>query len=111
MSQRRNRAAVFAALGDDTRLALVGRLSQGEPCSIAALTVGTTLTRQGVTKHLRVLQAAGLLSCSRQGRETVFRLEPEPLAAAREYLDQVSRQWDVVLARLKAHVEATASSL
>lgn len=104
MSQRRNRAEVFAALGDETRLALVGKLSQGEPCSIAALTAGLALTRQGVTKHLRVLHAAGLLSRRRDGRETLFQLTPEPLEAARDYLTEVSQQWDTVLARLKAHV-------
>ena len=58
-----------------------------------------------MTKHLRVLEAAGVVRSVRVGRESLFELEPQPLEEARTYLDQVSRQWDDALARLKAHVE------
>jgi DNA-binding transcriptional ArsR family regulator len=102
---RRARAPVFAALGDETRLALVARLGRGEPLSIAALTDGTTITRQAVTKHLRVLADAGLVHDARQGRERLWALAPEPIEAARAYLDHVARGWDEALARLKKHVE------
>lgn len=102
---RRSHAPVFAALGDPTRLALVTKLSRGEACSIAQLTTGTRLTRQAVTKHLRVLQGAGMVRCTRQGRESLFALDTEPLQAARTYLDSVSEQWDRALTRLKAFVE------
>jgi DNA-binding transcriptional ArsR family regulator len=98
-------AAVFAALGDETRLFLIARLSDGRPCSIAQLTVGSELTRQAVTKHLRVLETARLVRSVREGRESRFELDPEPIASAREYLDGVSEQWDQALARLKAFVE------
>jgi DNA-binding transcriptional ArsR family regulator len=96
---------VFAALGDETRLSVLAKLSGGEPQSIARLTAGTRLTRQAVTKHLRVLEGAGVVRSVRQGRESLFELEPRPLDDARAYLDEVSRQWDDALARLKEHVE------
>jgi DNA-binding transcriptional ArsR family regulator len=98
-------AAVFAALGDETRLSVLARLSEGEPQSIARLTRGTTLTRQAVTKHLRVLEGAGVVRSTRSGRESRFALDPTPLADARQYLDRVSQQWGDALARLKSFVE------
>jgi DNA-binding transcriptional ArsR family regulator len=99
------RASVFAALGDETRLALIGKLSNGPPQSISRLAEGATLTRQAVTKHLRVLEDAGVVRGARIGRENVFELTPEPLKELRSYLDQVSEQWDHALARLKSLVE------
>ena len=99
------RAAVFAALGDATRLSVVARLSAGEPQSISRLTDGTRLSRQAVTKHLRVLADAGVVRSIRVGRESLFELEPQALADLRDYLDRVSRHWDDALARLKSHVE------
>jgi DNA-binding transcriptional ArsR family regulator len=98
-------AAVFAALGDETRLTVLARLSHGEPQSIARLTRGTTLSRQAVTKHLRVLEGAGVVRSTRLGRESRFALEPQPLTDARDYLDRVSQQWDDALARLKSFIE------
>jgi len=99
------RAAVFAALGDETRLSVLARLARGEPQSISRLTAGTRLTRQAVTKHLRVLEGAGVVRSVKVGRESRFALEPKPLDELRDYLDLVSRQWDAALARLKALVE------
>ena len=101
---RRN-APIFAALGDETRLRLVTKLSGGRRVSIARLTAGSTVTRQAITKHLRVLQEAGLVRGVRRGRENLFELEPEPLDEARRALDGISRQWDAALARLKSFVE------
>jgi len=101
---RRN-APIFAALGDATRLTLVTKLSGGSRFSIARLRKGSTLTRQAITKHLKVLQDAGLVRGVRRGRENLFELEPEPLDEARRALDGISRQWDEALARLKSFVE------
>lgn len=101
-------AVVFAALGDQTRLDLLIRLSDGEPRSIIALAADTDITRQAVTKHLKVLADAGLIVGSRTGRESRFRYRPEPVKAARDYLDRVAAQWDDVLGRIKALVEAPA---
>jgi DNA-binding transcriptional ArsR family regulator len=98
-------AAVFAALGDETRLSLLAKLVQGEPHSISRLTAGTRLTRQAVTKHLRVLEGAGVVRCVRVGRESRFELEPKPIEDVRKYLQRVSEQWDNALARLKSFVE------
>jgi DNA-binding transcriptional ArsR family regulator len=101
----KSRASVFAALGDETRLSVLARLCDGRRESISRLTAGTRLSRQAVTKHLRVLARAGVVRSIRVGRESLFEIEPRPIAEARDYLDQVSRQWDDALARIKAHVE------
>ena len=98
-------APVFAALGDETRLRLVTRLSAGGPASIARLTAGSVVTRQAITKHLAVLAGAGLARSRRRGRERLWELRPERLAHARESLDAISRQWDEALGRLKSFVE------
>ena len=96
---------MFAALGDQTRLSLVARLSAGYPCSISELTSGSRLTRQAITKHLRVLEDAGLVRHVRAGRERRFELDPRPIHDLRRYLDDVSAQWDQALSRLKSFVE------
>jgi DNA-binding transcriptional ArsR family regulator len=98
-------APIFAALGDETRLTIVARLSSGAPQSIAALTDGAGVTRQAVTKHLHVLGDAGLVRSVRQGREHLWALEPDTVAAARRHLENISAQWDQALGRLKALVE------
>jgi DNA-binding transcriptional ArsR family regulator len=103
----RTRASVFAALGDETRLGLLAKLTNGEPLSIARLTEGSKLTRQAVTKHLRVLEEVGVVFSVKAGRESRFALDPRPIVSAQEYLEHVSRQWDTALARLKALVEET----
>ena len=98
-------APVFAALGDETRLALLARLCEGGPWSIARLTDGTSITRQAVTKHLEVLAGAGLVRDARRGRERVWALAPDRLGEARRTIDELSRRWDETLRRLKAFVE------
>ena len=101
----KTRATVFAALGDETRLAVLSKLLSGEPQSISRLTEGTQLTRQAVSKHLRVLEDAGVVRSARAGRETLFELEAKSIDDARAYLDRIARQWDDALARLKTFVE------
>ncbi len=96
--------ALFAALGDENRLRLLARLSAG-PASISRLTEGSGITRQGVTKHLRVLAQAGLVKGSRRGKASLWQLERKRLEEARRSLDLISRQWDVSLAKLKQFVE------
>jgi DNA-binding transcriptional ArsR family regulator len=98
-------ACAFAALGDETRLALVAKLSGGEPRSISQLTKGSKLSRQAVTKHLRVLERAGIVRCVHAGRESRFEFEQKSIEEMKEYLDFVSRQWNQALSRLKAFVE------
>jgi DNA-binding transcriptional ArsR family regulator len=98
-------ARVFAALADPTRLRLLTRLSGGSGYSITSLTAGSRVTRQAITKHLRVLQKAGFVRGIRRGRERVFELEPRRVEEARRALEHISRKWDEALARLKGMVE------
>jgi DNA-binding transcriptional ArsR family regulator len=100
-------ALLFAALGDETRLALVQRLSDDGPASISVLADRFDVTRQGITKHLLVLSAAGVIEGRREGREHVWALNPARLAEARRRLDIIGRGWDDALARLKGHLERT----
>jgi DNA-binding transcriptional ArsR family regulator len=105
LAELSGRASVFAALGDQTRLSLIARLSDGPPQSISRLAVGSALTRQAITKHLHVLERAGVVQGVRIGREARFELRPEPFREARSYLDRVSAKWDEALERLKSFVE------
>jgi DNA-binding transcriptional ArsR family regulator len=99
-------ALLFAALGDPTRLALMQRLSDGGPASISMLAERfRAMTRQGVSKHLHVLAAAGIIDGSRRGREQVWAVNPARLAEARRCLELIARGWDDALARLKLHLE------
>jgi DNA-binding transcriptional ArsR family regulator len=105
-SSPRAKAAIFAALGDETRLSLLSRLCSGQRYSIAELTEGTKLTRQAVTKHLRVLERVRIVHGTREGRESLFQFDPQPVIEMKEYLERVSKQWDSALARLKSFVES-----
>jgi len=104
-ARRRAHAPVFAALGDEIRLALVAKLSGGQPCSISQLTKGFKLTRQAITKHLRILESVGIVHSVHLGRESLFEFDPRPIEEMREYLDFVSEQWDQALVRLKSFIE------
>ncbi len=115
MSQRRRsapagkvqagHAPIFAALGDEVRLRLIGALCAGGAMSITQLTAGTDITRQAITKHLVVLSAAGLVRDLKVGRERLWEFEPARLDAARRSLESIARQWDHALGRLKLAVE------
>src|ERR1019366_5279295 len=98
-------AHLFAALGDETRLRLVSRLCDGGPMSITRLAEGASVTRQAITKHLRVMEVSGLVRSTRHGRESVWRLDRRRLKAARRYLTAISKQWDDALLRLREFVE------
>ena len=99
-------ALLFAALGDPTRLTLLQRLSDGGPASISMLAEGfRAMTRQGVTKHLQVLAAAGIIDGRRQGREQIWTVNPKRLAEGRRCLEVIGHGWNDALARLKLHVE------
>jgi DNA-binding transcriptional ArsR family regulator len=98
-------APLFAALGDESRLWLLSRLSSDGPSSIARLSDGARITRQAVTKHLHVLSDAGLVRGSREGRESLWELETKRLEDARGALLEIERQWEAALRRLKVFVE------
>jgi DNA-binding transcriptional ArsR family regulator len=101
----RQAAPLFAALGDETRLSLVARLSSGGPGSITRLAEGSDVSRQAITKHLEVLSSAGLVRGRRRGRERIWELEPERLDDVHDYLELISKQWDDALGRLKVFLE------
>lgn len=98
-------APVFLALGDKTRLSLIALLCVGGVFSITQLTAHTQITRQAVTKHLRVLAEAGLVKDLKVGRERVWQFDPTQLEAARRSLEMIGRQWEHTLGKLKAFVE------
>ena len=98
-------ASVFAALGDETRLRLISRLCRDGPMSITKLTAGFAISRQAITKHLRVMEGAGLVLGTQRGRESVWQVEQKRLADTRRYLRLISEQWNERLGRLKRFVE------
>lgn len=100
-------AALFAALGDPTRLRIVAALCAGGAFSIAQLTASTDISRQAVTKHLQVLAQAGVVHDVKQGRERLWQLEPSRIEEARRTLEIIGREWDVALGKLKAFVESS----
>ena len=104
--QSNARAPIFAALGDETRLSLVSTLSDGQRRSISQLTTRSNLTRQAITKHLRVLEGVGILRSVRVGRESLFEFHYQPIDEIKQHLEMVSFQWDRALGRLKSFVEA-----
>jgi DNA-binding transcriptional ArsR family regulator len=99
-------APVFAALGDETRLGIVARLCKSGPQSIVQLHGETKVTRQAVAKHLVLLERAGLVRSARDGREKLFSVRTSRLEEAQRWLDQISRDWDEAIERLRILVEA-----
>jgi len=100
-----NPAELFAALGDPTRMAMIGKLSRGEEQSIVQIGEGLPISRQAITKHLDVLHRAGLVQRRKSGREVHFALRRQAIEAASAWLDEIGAQWDGALTRLKAFVE------
>ncbi|MGB9226816.1 ArsR/SmtB family transcription factor [Mycobacterium sp.] len=98
-------APLFDALGDPNRLRIIVRLCDVGPCSTSQVTQAIPVTRQAASKHLQLLEAAGLVTSSRRGRERLWTVRTEPLARASEYLTQLSRRWDAALERLRVFVE------
>lgn len=101
----RDAAPLFAALGDETRLALLVRLCNNGPDSIVGLSQKAKVSRQAITKHLDVLANAGLVSGERCGRQHIWKFAPERLDDAHAYLDRIGAQWDSALSRLAKLVE------
>lgn len=97
--------ATFAALGDERRMAIVGRLNDVEALSITALCEGMAISRQGVSKHLNILAAANIVSARKAGRETLYRLERKRFEEAKDFLTLVGQKWDEALVRLHTHLE------
>lgn len=98
-------APLFDALGDPNRLRIIVGLCDRGPSSTSQVTSVIPVSRQAASKHLQLLEAVGLVTSSRRGRERVWTVRTEPLARASGYLDQLSRRWDAAVDRLRAYVE------
>lgn len=96
---------VFNALGDPNRMRLVSRLCDAGPGSTSEVARAVSVSRQAATKHLLLLEEVGLVSSDRRGRERIWRMQPEALNEASDYLDQLARRWDRAIDRLRAFVE------
>jgi DNA-binding transcriptional ArsR family regulator len=98
--------AVFGALADPTRRAVVQQLARQPTVTASALARELPVTRQAVAKHLATLAAAGLVSAAREGRETRYRLTPAPLDDSMRWMAEVGAAWDERLGRLVEHLQA-----
>jgi DNA-binding transcriptional ArsR family regulator len=98
-------APLFDALGDPNRLRIIVRLCDVGPCSTSQVTSVVPVSRQAASKHLQLLESAGLVTSSRRGRERVWTVRTQPLADASDYLTHLSRRWDAAVERLRAFVE------
>ena len=96
--------SVFSALSDPSRRHLLESLAACESASLTELAGRLPVTRQAVSKHLAALGQAGLVEASRVGRETRYRLTPEPLGDALAWMERIGRGWDERLARLRTHL-------
>jgi DNA-binding transcriptional ArsR family regulator len=93
----------FAALSDPTRRAIVERLADGE-ASVTELAAPFAMSLPGVSKHLKVLEKAGLISRGRKAQWRPCRLEPEPLKEASDWLEEYRRLWEERLDRLDEYL-------
>jgi DNA-binding transcriptional ArsR family regulator len=100
------RAPLFDALGDPNRLRIINRLCEGGPCSTTEVAEVVPVSRQATTKHLLLMEAVGLVSSERSGRERIWRVQPQPLNDASKYLTTLSQRWDMAIDRLRAYVES-----
>jgi DNA-binding transcriptional ArsR family regulator len=98
--------AVFAALADPTRRALLRSISSGEASTPTELAALLPVTRQAVSKHLALLEQAQLVDAERSGREVRFQATPAPLGDAIAWMTAVGAQWDDRLAALGKAVAA-----
>ncbi len=99
------KAPLFDALGDPNRLRIMTRLCDGGPSSTTEVTQVVAVSRQAATKHLMLMEAVGLVSSERKGRERIWRVQPKPLGEASDYLTALSLRWDRAIDRLRAYVE------
>lgn len=102
-------SAVFGALADPTRRALLTRLSEGD-ASVAELAEPFSMSQPAISKHLRVLESAGLISRSQVATTRYSHLEAQPLKEATEYLQRYRRFWNTTFDRLDAAIAAYRSS-
>lgn len=98
---------VFSALADPTRRQLLTTLAKNSPKTATQLAEGYPITRQGILKHLNILEEAGLVAVTQQGREKRYTLTPEPLTEVDQWIKDLNALWDERLLRLKTMLENT----
>jgi DNA-binding transcriptional ArsR family regulator len=96
--------AIFSALADPTRRAVILALSESGPVTATTLAAELPVTRQAVVKHLEALAEAGLAQAERSGKEMRYRLTPEPMTEAVRWMVGVGAEWDVRLEALRKHL-------
>jgi DNA-binding transcriptional ArsR family regulator len=99
----------FAALADPTRRAILKRLAAGD-AGVVELAEASTLTQPAITKHLKVLERAGLIARARDGQRRPARLQLDGLAPVDEWLRRAHEEWSDRLDRLEAHLGAQTES-
>lgn len=97
--------SVFGALADPTRRRVIETLARGGTVTASGLAEQLPITRQAVAKHLSALRGADLVTSKRVGRETQYRLQPQPLDDAVSWMQMVSAEWDDRLEGLRRSVE------
>ncbi|HSJ51709.1 MAG TPA: metalloregulator ArsR/SmtB family transcription factor [Actinomycetota bacterium] len=101
MTGERRVDAVFSALSDPTRRAVIRTLSEGGPSTVTELAARLPVSRQAVAKHLDALESAGLVSASTAGRSRHYCLTPGPMAEAMAWMTDVGAEWDERLESLR----------
>lgn len=101
---------IFAALADPMRRRLLVNLAQNSPRTATQLAEEYPITRQGILKHLDILEGAGLVTVHQQGREKRYTLTPEPLTELEKWIKDLSAIWDARLLRLKTMLESEADA-
>jgi DNA-binding transcriptional ArsR family regulator len=98
-------AETFKALGDPVRLQIIERLSAGTAYTLSSVSNDLGITRQGVRKHLKVLEDANLISLQQAGRNINIQFKPKSLIEANSFIEQIERKWDERLLALRDYVE------
>jgi DNA-binding transcriptional ArsR family regulator len=96
---------VFFALSDNTRLSIIDKLCTATQLSATQLSHNANVTRQNITKHLQILEKAGLIVSNKKGREVIYTLEPDNIESAQQFLNNISMGWDKAIERLRQSLE------
>jgi len=102
---RENEQSLFAALADPMRRSLLVNLAEHSPRTATQLAQEYPITRQGILKHLTILEDAGLVAVHQAGREKRYTLMPEPLEELEQWIEDIGAKWDERLLRLKTWLE------
>lgn len=101
----REQQSLFAALADPMRRSLLVHLAEHSPRTATQLAQEYPITRQGILKHLTILEDAGLVAVQQAGREKRYTLTPEPLEGLEQWIEDIGAKWDARLLRLKTWLE------